>query len=652
MRCLEIAIRFCSEKVDPLFMRVVTFSLLKVITSQSRTGLVALGLMIGLGACAAAPTISDEVSLSQAGPQIRTHLAKKKDEKKKSQDNKKNHFQENPELIEAEKKRLSAAEYHFGMAQAYSTGGQVNQAIEEYKLVLMYDPESALVHLRLAAEYIKKGSLSDALTSAKEAVRLDSNLMDARLLLAGLYSSTQENEEALKQYQAILKNDPTHDEAAVYRAQIHLEAGKPLKAVQSLKNFIAANPKNKESAAAWYYLARVQQQTGKLKTAEASFKKALDLQKSFYQAALALGRMYEAQEKTSEALKLYESFYENYQHQEIASRMATIYLKKEKYKEAIPYLEMIRAADPNDLNVRVKLGLVRMEMKEYPKAIEIFEEILEKNPGSERVLYYLGSLYEEMGDYENAIAHLKKIDHESQFFEDSALHVTFLLKKLQRRKEAKAMISEAIEKAPNYAAFYIFNASLKEEEEDIDGAVETLEKAKKRFPDHEKIRYYLGSLYDRQGETKKSIQEMEAILETNPKHADALNYIAYTWTVQGTHLEKAEEYIRRAMKIRPKNGYIVDSLGWNLFVRGKVKEAIPYLEKAANLKPNEATILDHLADAYLKANLQNKALVQYRKAFEVAQDEKLKDKIQKKIRTVETRIANQVKEDQRSVAGD
>ena len=214
------------------------------------------------------------------------------------------------------------------------------------------------------------------------------------------------------------------------------------------------------------------------------------------------------------------------------------------------------------------------------------------------------------------------------------------------------MISEAIEKAPNYAAFYIFNASLKEEEEDIDGAVETLEKAKKRFPDHEKIRYYLGSLYDRQGETKKSIQEMEAILETNPKHADALNYIAYTWTVQGTHLEKAEEYIRRAMKIRPKNGYIVDSLGWNLFVRGKVKEAIPYLEKAANLKPNEATILDHLADAYLKANLQNKALVQYRKAFEVAQDEKLKDKIQKKIRTVETRIANQVKEDQRSVAGD
>ena len=178
-----------------------------------------------------------------------------------------------------------------------------------------------------------------------------------------------------------------------------------------------------------------------------------------------------------------------------------------------------------------------------------------------------------------------------------------------------------------------------------------LEKARDRFPDNAKIRYYLGSLYDRNGEANKSLKEMEAILERDPNHADALNYVAYTWTTQGVNLEEAEEYLRRALGLRPDSGYILDSLGWNLFVRGKVKKAIPHLEKAAELNPNEATIIDHLADAYLRANLQNKAVAEYKKAYQIAKDQALKEKIGKKLRTLETELDGN-RTDKRSLAGD
>ncbi len=630
---------FLPQTVDPLPMSKVKKPSKK--GQASLNSLIYSFFIFSLCACASTPRLSED--------KIKMQLAQALEKQKPKVSH---HEQISPKkMSEAERKKLLSAEYHFGMAQAYSTGGHVDQAIEEYKLVIMYDPDSALVHLRLAAEYVKKGSLSDALTSCKEAVRIDAKLVDARLMLAGLYSSARENDEALKQYDQILKIDTGNDEAAVYRAQILLEKDQPQKAVKSLRAFIQLNKKNRNSAAGWYYLGRIEQQLGNTTSSERAYIKSLSIQKTFYQAALALGSLYESKKNEKKALKTYEKFYEQYQHQGIASKIATIYLKQERYQEAIPFLETIRASDPNDMNVRVKLGLVHMELKAYPNAIEIFNEILVKNPASERVLYYLGSLYEEMGNYKKAIAQLNKIGHESKFYEDSALHVTYLLKKLDRKSEARAVIQEAIKKAPNFSAFYIFNASLDEDANDLDSAISILEKAKGRFPGNDKIRYYLGSLYDRTGNIKKSLEEMEKILETNPKHADALNYIAYTWTVQGIHLEEAEAYIRRALKIRPDNGYIIDSLGWNLFARGKVKEAVPYLEKASQMKPGEATILDHLADAYLKANLQKKALVQYRKAFDAASDKTLKIKINKKIQNLETRMANG-NEDARSIAGD
>ena len=129
--------------------------------------------------------------------------------------------------------------------------------------------------------------------------------------------------------------------------------------------------------------------------------------------------------------------------------------------------------------------------------------------------------------------------------------------------------------------------------------MKTLEEAVRVLPEDEKVKYYLGSLYDRQGKIEDSLKVMEAILAINPQHADALNYIGYTWTLKGVNLDKAEQKLRKAMELRPESGYIRDSWGWYLFVRGKSKEAIVELEKAVRLKPDEPTILEHLGDVYM-----------------------------------------------------
>jgi tetratricopeptide (TPR) repeat protein len=84
------------------------------------------------------------------------------------------------------------------------------------------------------------------------------------------------------------------------------------------------------------------------------------------------------------------------------------------------------------------------------------------------------------------------------------------------------------------------------------------------------------------------------------------------------------------MALRPNNGYIQDSWGYYLFIRGRTGEAVVELEKAARLKPNESTILEHLGDAYLRSNLREKALLEYSEAAKFADDDSVKHEVETK----------------------
>jgi tetratricopeptide (TPR) repeat protein len=530
----------------------------------------------------------------------------------------------------------ASAEYHFSLAQAYVADGNPDRAIEEFKITLMFDPGSALVYARLASEYVKKGMLSAAMETCKEALQRDEDFVDARLMLAGLYATTHESQAALNEYDKVLKKDPKHEEATVYKAQVLLEDGRAQDAIKTLEIFTKKAP---DSVLGWYYLARAHEHENHFKEAVRSYRKAIEMKPGFSQAILSLGYLFEENQMNEQALGIYKELWDNTQDVMAAGRIATLLLKDEKYELAVPYLDAIATSDPEDMNARVKLGLVQMQLKNFEKAIATFKEILAKNPESDRIHYYLGSLYEETKNFDQAIAELKQIGPESKLYNDAAIHVAFLMK-TKDPAGARGFMKEAIAKSPKNPNFYVFAASLDEETKNVEGAVKTLEDAVAKFPEDEKIRYYLGSLYDRQGKAEKGMEQMEAILKVNPDNVDALNYIGYTWTMKGTRLNDAERLLRRALTLRPDSGYIQDSWGWYLFVRGRVSEAVVELEKAAKLKPNESTILEHLADAYMRSNLRQKALLRYKDAAKYADDDEARRKLEGKVENLTQELVN------------
>jgi len=112
--------------------------------------------------------------------------------------------------------------------------------------------------------------------------------------------------------------------------------------------------------------------------------------------------------------------------------------------------------------------------------------------------------------------------------------------------------------------------------------------------------YYfeLGALLEKEGEYEGAIGSMKRALELNPMHSNAHNFIGYMYALSGKELDKAEEHLRKAISIQPKNGYFLDSLGWIYYKKGESDRALSEIKKALIYTSPDPVLYNHLGDVH------------------------------------------------------
>jgi Flp pilus assembly protein TadD len=125
--------------------------------------------------------------------------------------------------------------------------------------------------------------------------------------------------------------------------------------------------------------------------------------------------------------------------------------------------------------------------------------------------------------------------------------------------------------------------------------------------------------------------DFKKALALAPDESLVLNYLGYSWVDQGRNLKQAMEYIRKAVKLKPDDGYYVDSLGWAYYRLGNLPAAVEHLERAVELKPDDPIINDHLGDAYWKVGRKFEAKYQWQQALTLKPEDDLVVTIRKKI---------------------
>ncbi|MBW2649889.1 MAG: tetratricopeptide repeat protein [Deltaproteobacteria bacterium] len=525
---------------------------------------------------------------------------------------------------------LSNEYHHYSLGVLFMLDGEIDKAIGEYEKALRIDPESAYLMSELATLYIKKGKINAAARLLEKSVTCDPEYVDSHILLGSLYGNLEEYEDAINEYKKVIEIDPEKLEAYLFLSLLYRENKDYNSAIDVLGSLLEIDPCNLMGS---YYLAKAYAAVERYDETETWLQKTLDIKPAFRPALADLGLLYRSQGKDGKAVEIYMGFLRNNPADiRIRFELGKALLKLKRYDTAAEELEKILKRDSSLADVRFSLGLAYFfGGEEYDRAIGEFLAVLEAHPDDYKAMYFLASAYEKKEQYMDAVKKLEAIPEKSDLYAVDRVRMGLILKEEGHTEKAIELIRKEIEKGSKDLEFYSFLAAIYEEEDRFEDAEDILKKGLSLSPQDTDLHYRLGILYGKRNKHQQSIEEMETVLKLDPDNADAINFIGYSYADRGLRLDEAERLIKEALRLKPDNGYIMDSLGWVYFKQNRVKLAIDYLKRALDLLPEDPTIAGHLGDAYEKNGQMEKAMNVYKRALELNPEN---NNLKKKIRII------------------
>ena len=152
---------------------------------------------------------------------------------------------------------------------------------------------------------------------------------------------------------------------------------------------------------------------------------------------------------------------------------------------------------------------------------------------------------------------------------------------------------------------------------DVKGAIAAYKRGLKATNNNITLAVTLASLYEQNGDIETAIKEYESLLEKNTALdlvANNLAMLLVTHRSDQHSLDRAQELVNRFKQSNLPD--FIDTLGWVLYKRGSVDEAITYLEKAMKIAPDAGVINYHLGMAYVNKNMSSLAQKYLTKAVE------------------------------------
>lgn len=485
--------------------------------------------------------------------------------------------------------------------------GDFETASVLFKHLVTLVPEDDFVQKKFAIALIRTGDLEGSVAVLE---KLYSKSKDEKvgLILAGVYTGVDKEELARKIYKQILAKNPVNEDACIFLGKSMAMAKETSQAIAQLK---ACAAKDKKNGMYDYYIGKIQLDMGLVPKAMDSFKTAYERQPSLGQAVSALGILLEEREQHEAAIKIYEKFLSGQPNDAtILTRIVQTLFLKERFAEVIPYAERLSDIEPDNLNLKVKLGILYTDAKQYPEAISVFKDLLAAAPSSDKILYYLGAIHQEMNEYQQSIEYFNQIPSSSGLYTDSSVQMANMLSTLAQAevlskedgtwkpKFLKHVNAKIAEFKDMRVEFSVIKAGFYEGVSHYKDAMETMMVVQDEKSFSTQHKYYLANLYEKEKKFAESTALIMTILEKEPKNAHAWNFLGYSLLVRGEEMDKAFEYIQTALKINPEDGYIRDSLGWYYFKKGDMTKALAELQLALKKVPDDIEILKHLATVH------------------------------------------------------
>jgi tetratricopeptide (TPR) repeat protein len=503
--------------------------------------------------------------------------------------------------------------YSYLAAREFLQEQKPEEAMQALERAVAIEPTPEL-YIDLGNLYWRASRFSDALLLLRQGL---DKYPDSELLLSTLaktYAAQGRYDDAVLVLDDYRKNHPEQldlvHEAAVYR----MEQGKFGEAVDRL----SAIPENKATPTTDFLLGKGYFGLGLFDKAIAAFQQSVAADPEYYDAWIEMGLTYEAQKNYVDAERVFSQLFDaGIENQQIVFRLVDLNLKLNNPDKSLALVQQYS----DDLPLTLEAANLFLTLSFYDHAAQLLDPLAQQPPIPESALFYLAILeYEGRDNPDKAREYLEAIPVNHPHHERSLIFRIHILYHGGDKEGARRLCQTAMGLFPRQPEFRIVMAELHEREGEFDQALEVLKQAQAQWPENMTILYRSGLVHDRKGDRGQAMAVMEQVIAKDPEHADALNFLGYSLAEEGRDLGRALLLVQGALKVKPDNGYFVDSLAWVYFKQKKLKPAWDEIRRAVELADSDPVIWEHYGDIARALNLVSEARKGYSRSLELEGD--------------------------------
>ncbi|MCX7984621.1 MAG: tetratricopeptide repeat protein [Bacteroidetes bacterium] len=514
---------------------------------------------------------------------------------------------------------------------AYDAKGLYAEAILEYQEALQYDTNAA-IYYALSRDYALLNKPSRAAEMAREAIRLEPHNITYRENLASLYIATYQFDLAIAEYERILTLDSTYTAAWYTLAQLY-QRQRPLKALELYEYILE---RDGDQIDILFQCASIYQSLEKYDKALEYYKRMITIDPSNRALKRQVAELFLRINNLDEAATILEQLLETEPNDpEVIATLADVRLQQRQFKKAIDLYNRLLAMNLNDYEIKLRIavgffGLAEEDTTVFSKAHQLFKELEQTSQTDWRPLWYLGALAARQRNDSLAQLYFTRVTQLAEWNTDAWWYLATSSFEQGKNGETLELIDRALKATSKDYRFYFLKGLVYQRLEEIDKAIEHLEKARTLNPKDVGVLSSLALLYDNRKEFNKSDSLYEEALRIDPKSHLVLNNYSYSLCERNLQLERCLQMAHEAITAEPNNAAYLDTYGWILYKLGRYEEAVEYIERAIATGSASAVVHEHLGDVYFKLGKQDKALEWWKRALELTpKNEELKKKIER-----------------------
>ncbi|ANF83149.1 hypothetical protein A3K93_08690 [Acinetobacter sp. NCu2D-2] len=483
------------------------------------------------------------------------------------------------------------------LAEFALTARDIPTALHNYT-VLAIKSNSTAVKQRALNVALEHEDLRAALDISTHWVVQEPQDVPALFYLSHIALKAHEYELAAETLDKILKIDETADleEILAGIAPDNTEDRDYL--IQAL-----STSKTKDNPSILVLIAGLEAQNGQLEQALETINRALKKRPKTTGYILMKANLLNSLGNEQETLAWYEkASRKNKNNLEIRLAEAKYLIKLNYSKQALAKLEETIKKWPKSEEALFIAGLTSIDLEEYEKAEKYLVELRYSLKYQNEAYYYLAVNAERKQHYETAKAYYRLVD--GSLYTVSRRNMIAIFSEQDKLHDALRFLTQERVNYPQHASFlYLAQADILKRMNNKHAALRLLEEASQNLPEDPELIYAQVLLLDPFEDREILDERLKTLLHIEPNSPTYLNAYAYTLAMQNHRLDDARKYVEKALELAPEQASILDTYGYICYLQNDYATSVSVLEKAYLLNPTVKIGVRYARSLYMNGDM-------------------------------------------------